>query len=130
VLVVVLVISRALIPAIRRDQGDERGMTGPEVVLAHDLGQDVAFSEDLDLCSIHFNVGSAVLAKQHLVTDGNGDGASLAAVQQASGTDGNDGATLRLFLGAVRQDDSASGGFLGVQGLNNNAIIKRIQFHL
>jgi len=95
-----------------------------------DLGQDVTLAEDLHLAAIDLDVGTTELAEEHFVTDDDAHRSTFTTLEQPAGTDGDHGASLRLFLGRVGQHDATRGGFLGTKRLDNNSIVQRIQLHL
>ena len=53
----------------------------------------------------------------------------LAALVAAAGSNGDDLALLRLLLGGVGNDDATSGLRLGIGSLDDNAVVKRSEFH-
>jgi hypothetical protein len=93
------------------------------------LGENIAFTKNLDIDTFNFDVGSAVLAEQNFVANANADSTTLTTVEQSARANCHDFATLRLFASSVRQNDSASSGFFGVDRFNNNAIVKWVQSH-
>ncbi len=90
-----------------------------------DFGEDITLAKNLHFLPVNFDVAAAVFAVDHGVTDGDSHLTPVPAVQKTSGTDGNDRATLRLFLGRVGKDDSTRGGLFRFIWLNNNTIIQR-----
>src|SRR6516162_10893446 len=68
-------------------------------------------------------------AEQHAVADHDVDGDQLAGLVTAAGPDGNDFALRRLFLGGVRDDDTAGRFLLGIDALDDDAVMKRTKLH-
>src|SRR5438067_1995270 len=84
------------------------------------IGQNahnVALLHDQQLFAVEFDVGARPFAEQHAVANLKIDRNQLAGFVTASGTDRRDFALRGLFLGAVRNDDAASGPLLGVDAL-------------
>ena len=76
-----------------------------------DHAQDVAFLHDQEVLTVDLDLGARPLAEQDLVALLDVEGLDLAAVIAGAGTDGDDFAFLRLFLGGVGNDDPALGLF-------------------
>src|SRR5262249_23469605 len=89
-----------------------------------DFREDVGLAEDFDVVAADFDVGAAVFAVDDLVTDGDGELAALAAIEQLAGADGEDLTALRLFLGRVGQADTAGSALFGFDGFDNDAVIE------
>ena len=68
------------------------------MICLNNFGQDVGLAKDLVLRPIDFDLAAAVLAEDDFVANGDRKFATLAAVQQFARADGDDGATLGLFL--------------------------------
>src|SRR6476661_7978012 len=90
---------------------------------------NVALFHDEVLNAIDFDLGARPLAEQHAVADLDVDGDELAALVAAAGSNGDDLALLRLLLGGVGNDDATSGLRLGIDSLDDNAVVKRSEFH-
>src|SRR2546430_6282114 len=90
---------------------------------------NVALFHDEVLNAIDFDLGARPLAEQHAVADPDIDGDELAALVAAAGSNGDDLALLRLLLGGVGNDDATSGLRLGIDSLDDNAVVKRSEFH-
>src|SRR5690606_16126240 len=73
------------------------------------------------------DLGAAVLAVDDAVADLDVHGDALVAVLvPASRTYGQDLALLGLLLGGVRDDQTGGGGLLGLDGLDDNAVLERL----
>ncbi len=57
------------------------------------------------------------------------DGDELAGLVAPARTDGEDLALRRLLLGGVGNDDAALGLFLGIDALDDDAVVKRTKLH-
>src|ERR1700687_1595 len=90
---------------------------------------DVALLHDQQLLAVELDLGAGPFAEQHAVADLEVYRDQLAGFVPAAGTDGSDFALRGLFLGAVRNDDAASGLLFGVDTLDHNAVVKRTEFH-
>src|SRR3954465_12910792 len=104
-------------------------LDGGRLAGADDLCQDVRLAQDQELVALDLHFGSAVLREDDRVAGDDLERDNVAAVVLAAGTDGKDGAALRLFLGRVRQDDAAGGHVLLVEDLDDETITKRLEIH-
>src|SRR3954462_5858108 len=92
-----------------------------------DDGEDVAGGEDEVLLAAVLDLGAAVLAVDDLVADLDVERDALGAVVvETAGTDRQDLALLGLLLGGVRDDEAGSGGLLGLEGLDDDAVFERL----
>src|SRR5712671_3562720 len=94
-----------------------------------DNAHDVALLHDQQLLAVELDLGARPLAEQHAVADLEVDRDQLAGFVAATRADGGDFALRRLFLGAIRNNDAASGLLFGVDALDHNAVVKRTEFH-
>src|SRR5580692_3285075 len=90
---------------------------------------DVALLHDQQFLAIELDLGARPLAEQHAVADLEVDRDQLAGFVMAARTDGGDFALRGLFLGAVRNDDAASGLVFGVDALDHDAVVERTELH-
>src|SRR5438445_8921608 len=90
---------------------------------------NVALFHDEVLDAIDFDLGARPFAEQDTVADLDVDGDELAALVAAAGSNGDDLALLWLLLGGVGNDDATSGLRLGIDTLDDNAVVKRSEFH-
>src|ERR1700726_1386313 len=90
---------------------------------------DVALLHDQEFLAVELDLGARPFAEQHAVADLEIDRDQLATFVTAARTDRRDFALRGLFLGAVRNDNAASGLFFGVDALDHNAVVKRTEFH-
>src|SRR6266404_3636669 len=90
---------------------------------------DVALFHDEVLNAIDFDLGARPFAEQDAVADLDVDRDELAALVAAARSNGDDLALLRLLLGGVGNDDATSGLRLGIDSLDDNAVVKRSEFH-
>src|SRR6185312_3684874 len=95
-------------------------------VLLDDDGEDVAGGEHQVLVAADLDLGSAVLRVDDDVALGDVDGNAVAVVVNAARAHGHDLALLGLLLGGVRDDQAGSRGLLGLERLNNDAILERL----
>ena len=63
-----------------------------------------------------------------MIANGNGQFASIATLEQATGTNRDNSTELWFFLSRVRQDNSACRCFFCVNQFDNNSIIKWPEF--
>ena len=107
-----------------------RGVTGAVCSLLLDDGEDVARGEHEVLLAGVLDLGAAVLAVQDDVADGDVERDAVALVVDAARAHGEDGALLGLLLGGVRDDDAGGGGGLGLVGLDDDAVLERLDADL
>src|SRR5690348_13093396 len=90
---------------------------------------DVALFHYKVLDTIDFDFGARPFAEQDAVADLDVDRDQLAAIVAAARTNGDDLALLRFLLGGVGNDYATSCLRLGIDSLDNNAVVKRSEFH-
>src|SRR5665647_3589799 len=72
------------------------------------------------------DLGTAVLAVDHLVADGDVERDPIAVVVDATRADGQDLALLGLFLRGVRNDQTRGRRLLRVEGPDNDPVLERL----
>ena len=87
-------------------------------------GEHVAGGEDEVLLAGVLHLGAAVLAVDDLVADGDVERDAVAVVVDATRADRQDLALLGLLLGGVRDDQAGGRGLLGVEGLDDDAVLE------
>src|SRR5262245_41506356 len=90
---------------------------------------DVAFLHDQVLDAVDLDLGARPLAEQHAVAGFDVDRDQLARFIASAGSHGDDLALLRLFLCGIGNDDPPRALFLGVNALDDDAVVKRTEFH-
>src|SRR6516162_9939584 len=90
---------------------------------------DVAFFHDQVLDAVELDLGARPFAEQDAVADLDVERNELAGLIPGARTDGDDLALRRLLLGGVGDDDAARGLLLGIDALDDNAVVKRTEFH-
>src|SRR6266545_433392 len=90
---------------------------------------DVGLLHDQEILAVDLHLGARPFAKQHPVTDLEINGNELAGFVAATRADGGDLALRGLFLGGIRNDDAASGFFLGLNALDDDTVVKRTELH-
>src|SRR5699024_6788231 len=89
--------------------------------------EDVARGEDQVLLAAVLDLGAAELGVDDAVADGDVHGDTLVTVVvETAGADGNDLALLRLLLGGVRDDEAGRGGLLGLDALDDDPVLERL----
>ena len=89
--------------------------------------EDVASGEEQVLLTVVLHLGAAVLAVDDDVADRDVEGDALVAILiETAGSDGQDLALLGLLLGGVGDDEARSSGLLGVEGLDQDAVLERL----
>src|SRR5271154_7187407 len=114
----------------RAPQGDDealRGLAPADLLVEH--AHDVGLLHDQELLAVDLDLGARPFAEQHAVADLDVDRDQLAGLVAATRADADDFALGRLFLGGVGDDDAAGGLFLGIDALDDDAIVKRAKFH-
>ncbi len=92
---------------------------------AHDVG----LLHDQELLAVDLDLGPRPLAEQNAVADLDIDGDELAGLVTATGADGDDLALRGLYLGGVWNDDAAGRLLLGIDALDDDAVVKRTKLH-
>src|SRR6266566_2415120 len=90
---------------------------------------DVGFLHDQVLDAVDLDFGARPLAEQHAVAGLDVDRGELSGLVAAAGTDCDDLALLRFFLGGIRDDDAAGRLRVGVDSANDHAVVKGAEFH-
>jgi hypothetical protein len=90
---------------------------------------DVAFLHDEVLDRIDLHLGARPLAEQNPVADLDVERNQLAGLVAAAGPDGSDLALGGLLLGGVRDDDATGSLLLGIDALDDDAVVKRTELH-
>src|ERR1700730_3241072 len=98
--------------------------------LFHDLGENVALSQDLDFFAVHFDVIARVTAVEHFIALGHGRFGSLAVFQKFSGTYCQHPAALRLLFRSVRQQNPAGRLFLCLERFHDDTVVQRPHFQV
>src|SRR5262249_35104958 len=89
--------------------------------------ENVARGQDQVLLTRVLDLGAAVLAVQHRVADLDVQrDALLAVVVEPTGTHCQDFALLRLLLGGVRDNQPGGRRLLGVERLDDDAVLERL----
>src|SRR5229473_1473667 len=91
---------------------------------AHDVG----FLHDQQFLAVELDLGARPLAEQNAVADLEVDRDQLAGFVTAAWTDRGDFALRGLFLGAVRNDNTALGLRFGVDTFDHDAVMQRTKF--
>src|ERR1700683_1280217 len=92
---------------------------------AHDVG----LLHDEELLAVNLDLGARPFAEQHAIADLDVDGNELAGLVAATRANGDDLALRGFFLGCVRDNDAAGRLLLGIDALNDNAVVKRTKLH-
>src|SRR5579871_3135303 len=91
---------------------------------------DVAFLHDQVIDTVNLDLGSRPLAEQDAVADLDVQRHQLARLITATGADGNDFTLRGFFPRAVRDDNAARALLLGIEALDDNAVVKRTKLHV
>src|ERR1043166_3349040 len=109
---------------------ERRGLRG--LLLGDGLfenAHDVAFLHDQEVLTIDLHLGAGPLAEQHALADLEVDRDQLAVLVSATGADGDDLALRGLLFDGVGNDDAAGALLLGIDALDDDAVVKRAEFH-
>src|SRR5437868_13236814 len=90
---------------------------------------DVAFLHDQEIDAVDLDLGARPLAKQHALADLEVDRNQFAGLVAAARADSHDLALRGLLLGGVGNNDAARGLLLGIDALDDDAVVKRAEFH-
>jgi hypothetical protein len=96
---------------------------------AFDHAHDVAFFHDQEILTVDLDFGARPFAEQHGVADLEINRDELARLVAATGADGDDLALARLLFGGIGNNDAAGSLFLGIDALDDNAVVKRAELH-
>ena len=99
---------------------------GSRLDSAGDDGEDVARVEQQVVGAVVLDFGAPVLAEDDDITLGDVERDAVSLVVDATGAGGNDAALLRLLLGGVGDDQPGSGGLLGLERLDEDAVLERL----
>src|SRR4029077_14604429 len=102
------------------------------LLLGIDLAQhphNVALFHDEVIDTVDFDLGARPFAEQDAVADLDVDGGEPAALVAAARSNGDDLPLLWLLLGGIGNDDATCGLRLGIDSLDDNAVVKRSEFH-
>jgi hypothetical protein len=86
---------------------------------------DVAFLHDQKVFAIKLDFGAGPFAEQHAVASLDVERHQLAGLVAITGANGDDFAFLRLFLGGIRNDDSALGA-LAFDAADKDAVMQMV----
>src|SRR6478672_7786186 len=96
---------------------------------AFDDAHDVALLHDQEILAVDLDLGARPLAEQDDVADLEVERDELAAFVTAAWADSDDLALARLLFDGVRNNDAAGGLFLGIDALDDDAVVKRAELH-
>src|SRR5579871_3138 len=94
-----------------------------------DNPHDVAFLHDEVLDAIDFDLGSRPLTEQDPVSNLHIERNQLARLVTAARPDGDDFSLGGFLFGSVRDDDAAGALLLGLDALDDDAVVKRTKLH-
>src|SRR5215204_208785 len=113
-----------------REQGAVWWLRG--LLLGHrlvDHAHDVGLLHDQEILAVDLDLGARPLAEQHAVADLDVDRNELAGFVAATRANSDDFALGRLLLGGVGNDDASGRLRLGVDALDDYAVVKRTKLH-
>src|SRR5436190_8761657 len=113
--------------AAPQDEGSLRGLLAGDGLFEN--AHDVAFLHDQEIDAVDLDLGARPLAEQHALADFQVDRNQFAALVAAARADSHDLTLRGLLLGGVRNDDAAGGLLLGIDALDDDAVVKRAEFH-
>jgi len=99
------------------------------VALVGDDSQNVVGAKDDVVLAVDLNFRSAVLAVQNEVAWVDADRSQSATVESLARPNGQNFAALRLLLGRIGKQNAACGHLFLFGGLNNDAIVQRLDAH-
>src|SRR6516164_4395285 len=89
-----------------------------------DYAHDVGLLHDQEILSFELDLGARPLAEQHPVAGLHVGFDNLAALVAATGPNGYHFSLGRLFLCGIGDDDAALGFFLGIDTLDDHAVVQ------
>src|SRR5262249_29966777 len=96
---------------------------------AFDYAHDVGLLHNQEILAVDLHLGARPFAEQHGVADFEVDRNELAALVAATRADGDNFALRGLLFGRVGNNDAAGGLFLGINALDDDAVVKRTKLH-
>src|SRR5262249_13054961 len=84
---------------------------------------------DQEILAVDLHLGARPLAEQHGVASLQVDRDQFAVLVAAARADGDDLALRGLLFGGVGNDDAAFALFLGINALDDDAVVKRTELH-
>ena len=120
--------SHCVFPLISQGEGRPQAAFFLATVLFEDA-HHVGLLHDQEILAVDLDLGARPLAEQDAVADLEVDRDQLAGLVAATRADGDDFALRGLFLGGVGNDDAAGGLLLGIDALDDDAVVKRAEFH-
>src|ERR1700751_762258 len=90
---------------------------------------DVALLHNQIVDAIDLDLGTGPFAEEHAIAGLQVEGNELSSLVAPAWADGNDLALLGLFLRSVRNYDPAGGFFLGLDTLEDDAIVEWTELH-
>src|SRR5438105_1101811 len=91
--------------------------------------QDVVLGHDQVVLAVQRDLIAGVGREQHAVSLLDLEWGTLTVVEQFAIAQAQDLALLRLFLGRVRQDNTAGCFFFGLESLDHDLVVERYNFH-
>src|SRR6266478_10113581 len=95
--------------------------------LGAENAENVLLLHDQVLLAVQGDLAARVLAEQHAIAGLDVQGGLLAVLADRAFADGEDLALLRLFLGAVRDDEAAAANLCLLDPLDQDAVVERVQ---
>jgi hypothetical protein len=112
------------------DSSESRGKTHPlSDRCSADDSQNVRFLHDQQFFAVDLDFGARPFAEQDLVASLDVERLMRSPSSSYAPAYSDDFAFLRLFLGAIGDDDPASGLFLGLDAADEDAVVQRTKFH-
>src|SRR3954469_6316778 len=119
-------------PRLAPRRGREDGLCSSGLFLGYaifDDAEDIALLHDQEILAVDLDLGAGPLAEQHAVAGADVDRDQLAGFVASAGTNRDHLALRGLFLDGVGNDDAAGGLFLGLDALDDDAVVKRAKLH-
>src|SRR5207249_3943971 len=104
-----------------------RGLLLGEALFEH--AHHIALLHDQKLFAVDLDLGARPFAEQYPVADFQIDWDELAGLVASAGPDSDDFPLGWLFLGGIRDDDATGALLLGINALDDDAVVKRTKFH-
>src|SRR5437764_3388504 len=104
-----------------------RGLAPADLLLEH--AHDVGLLHDQELLAVDLDLGARPFAEQHVVACLEVDRDQLAIIVAAARAYGDDLALRGFFLGGVRNDDATGRLTLGLDALDDDAVVERTKLH-
>src|SRR5262249_23309245 len=109
------------------DREASGGLLSGDLLIEH--AHDIGLLHDQEFLAVDLDLGARPFAEQHAVANLDVDGDELPILVAAAWADGDDLTLGGFFLGGVGADDATGRLILGIDALDDDAVVKRTKLH-